>query len=178
MIHSAQRFLDARRTLSSRSRPLSPSLFVALYCVECGVCVDRCLCSDMRPLLVAHVALLPVAFWCSYHTTSHPAHGTHLTQTTRTTRTSTPLATHTPCTSHTQHSPHTYHKCITPPTPHTLHTHHIHTTPHLLTTHDHPHHSITTDSFLLTQVRDGIGLYCALWMHSVLVIKSIHFIQS
>jgi hypothetical protein len=75
-------------------------------------------------------------------------------------------------------SPHTYHKCITPPTPHTLHTHHIHTTPHLLTTHDHPHHSITTDSFLLTQVRDGIGLYCALWMHSVLVIKSIHFIQS
>ena len=146
LIHSAQRFLDARRTLSSRSRPLSPSLFVALYCVECGVCVDRCLCSDMRPLLVAHVALLPVAFWCSYHTTSHPAHGTHLTQTTRTTRTSTPLATHTPCTSHTQHLTTHLPQMHNPSHPshftHTSHPHHAKSTHHTRSSSPFHHHRL------------------------------------
>jgi hypothetical protein len=133
--------------------------FVGLFVVLFGAaCVDRSLCSYLRPLLVAHIAqLLSVALWFSYHTTSHSAHSTHLTQTTHTTCTSTPLAPYTPCTSHTPHSPHTLTTpCITPPTPRALHTHHIHTTPHLLTTHSHPPHQSHYHSFLSTQVWDGV----------------------
>jgi hypothetical protein len=58
-----------------------------------------------------------------------------------------------------------------PPTPRTSHTHHIHTTPHLLTTHNHPtipNHSHHHTRSCSRKFEMASSLVCASWMHYVL----------
>jgi len=111
-----------------------------VLCSAHSVCEGRFVGPRLRSLQVCfRSVLLSVAVQHRAPTTSlHPLY----TQHTHTHRLHL-HATHT--TRRAPHTHHTYHTLTihdtTPPTPRTLHTHHIHTTPHLLTTHNHPHHS-------------------------------------